>query len=68
MTAEAANLVLFVLGASLAGAATLALLPSFQPGRKGYSHRVFYFLWRYCLPVMLFEALLVRLWLGHFFP
>lgn len=68
MIAALANVLLFTLGSSLAGAVTLAVIPTFQPDRPGYGGRVVYFLWRYCLPIMLFQELLLRLFFGRFYP
>ena len=68
MIAAFANVLLFTLGSSLAGAVTLAMIPTFEPHRLGYGSRVVYFLWRYCLPIMLFQELCLRLFLGRFYP
>lgn len=66
--AEFVNVLLFVVGASLAGAATLAAISALQPDRCRYGHRVMYFLWRFCLPALLFEELILRLFFGRFYP
>ena len=65
---EIANVLLFALGSSLVGAVTLALIPTIQPDRPRYGSRVAYFLWRYCLPIMFFQELILRLVFGRFHP
>lgn len=66
--AQFAHVLLFVLGTSLAVAATLAVMPAIQSHRHNYRNRIFYFLWRYGLPAVLLEELVLRLVFGRFYP
>lgn len=56
---EFGNVLFFILGASLAGAATLAIIPTFQSNRLSYGPRLFHFRWRYCLPALLLEEVVL---------
>ena len=67
MIVELTQVLLFSLGASLAGAATLAVMPDFEPNQDNYQHRVFYLLWRYCLPLLVFAQVVLRLF-SRFYP
>ena len=68
MIASIGNVLLFTLGGSLAGAAMLALIPTFRPDRLGYANRTFYFLWRYCIQIMLFQEVILSLFVGRVYP
>jgi hypothetical protein len=66
--AELAQVLLFSLGASLAIAATLAVMPDFESKQDNYQHRVFYLLSRHCLPLLVFAQVVLRVFLGRFYP
>jgi hypothetical protein len=66
--ARLVNLIVFGLASTGFAAALLAALPNFRADRRQFSGRFLYFLWRYCLPLLGFEEIVLRLFFGTFYP
>ena len=49
-------------------ATSLASLPNFQPNRNGFNDRFVYAFWRFALPAVCFQELILWLVLGRVFP
>lgn len=62
------NLLLFGVIAASTAALALAAMTNFHSERSEFGHRFFYFLWRYCLPIVAFEEVILRVFYGRFYP